>query len=93
MPWHVEKRGDKHVVVANEGGKVMGTHDTKPEADAQVKALYASMPEAAEHPMSARDHDRKMRAGGPTGMMKKGTHKPSKRGSMNPPFEYGGDEE
>ena len=78
MPWHVEKRGDKHVVVANEGGKIMGSHDTKPEADAQVKALYANMPEA----MSARDHDRKMRAGGPTGMMKK----KKGRGYMNEPM-------
>lgn len=73
MPWHVQKRGDKYAVVADESGKVMGEHDTEAKAEAQVRALYAN------EPRSARDHDREMRAAGETGMRKR------KRG-YNPPL-------
>jgi len=42
MPWKVEKRGDEFAVVSKESGKVEGTHDTRQEAEEQVRALYAS---------------------------------------------------
>ena len=42
MPWKIEKRGDEFAVVSKESGKVKGTHDTRAEAEAQVRALYAS---------------------------------------------------
>jgi len=42
MPWKVEKRGEKFAVVSKENGDVEGTHDTRSEAEAQVRALYAS---------------------------------------------------
>jgi hypothetical protein len=44
MPWHVNKRGSKFVVV-DDKGKVYGTHDTHKEAEAQVRALYANTKE------------------------------------------------
>lgn len=103
MPWHVEQRGNQFAVVANDGGKVMGTHATKPQAVAQLKALYANVPEASEgeaggaadadrgqegEEMSARDHARNMRSGGPTGMMKKSKKKKGGgKGYMNPPMQ------
>ena len=37
----VEKRGSKYVVLS-EAGKVLGTHDTKAAADAQLRAIEAS---------------------------------------------------
>jgi len=46
-PWKVEQRGDKYVVVGVENGKVYGTHDTKEEAAAQARALYANVHEKA----------------------------------------------
>ena len=46
MPWKIEKKDDKFEVVEEAGGKnpgkVFGTHATKEEADAQLKALYAN---------------------------------------------------
>lgn len=48
MPWHVEDNhtdcpGDTpFAVVKNDTGEVVGCHATRDEADAQVKALYAS---------------------------------------------------
>ena len=41
MPYRIQKKGSKWVDI-KEGGKVMGTHDTKKEAREQQKALYAS---------------------------------------------------
>ena len=46
MPWEAQKRGSKWVVVSKESGKVKGTHGSKAEADAQVRALYANVPES-----------------------------------------------
>lgn len=42
MPWHIEKRGDKFDVVKDDTGEVVGTHDTRASAEAQLRALYAS---------------------------------------------------
>jgi hypothetical protein len=40
MPYKIEKRGDKYVVVNEETGDVKGTHDTKEKAVAQMRLLY-----------------------------------------------------
>lgn len=42
MPWHMERRGDKVVVVKDSDGKVVGTHSDRRKAIAQLRALYAS---------------------------------------------------
>lgn len=41
MPWTVKKRGEKWVVV-NEDGKTVGTHDSKAAAKKQIKAIWAN---------------------------------------------------
>ncbi len=38
----VEKRGDKWIVTTEDGSKVLGTHDTKADAEAQLRAIEAS---------------------------------------------------
>ncbi len=38
----VEKRGDKWVVLDHTRTKVLGTHDTKADADAQLRAIEAN---------------------------------------------------
>lgn len=44
MPWHVEKRsGEKPwKIVKDATGKVVGSSETKREAEASVRARYAS---------------------------------------------------
>ena len=44
MPYKIRKSGDKWEVYNPDTGKVYGIHDTKEEAEAQVKALYAQAP-------------------------------------------------
>jgi len=46
MPYAIRKRGSKYLVVNKETGDVKGTHSTKREAAAQLRALYANVPEA-----------------------------------------------
>lgn len=46
MPWQARKSGNKYQVVNTETGEVKGTHATKAEADKQVAALYANVPES-----------------------------------------------
>ena len=41
MPWKVQRRKGKYLVI-REGGKVVGTHDTEAQAERQRRALYAS---------------------------------------------------
>lgn len=43
MPYVVAKVGGKWVVRKRDGGKVMGRHDSKMKAAAQMRALYAAM--------------------------------------------------
>lgn len=45
-PWKVVQNGEKWNVVAVEGGKVFGTHDSKADAEAHMRALYANVPDA-----------------------------------------------
>ncbi|MDE2019835.1 MAG: phage major capsid protein [Patescibacteria group bacterium] len=55
MPWKIEKKDDKFEVVEESGGKhpgkVFGTHATKAEADAQLKALYANTKDEKSTPV------------------------------------------
>lgn len=48
MPYDIYKRKGKWVVVNDETGKVKGTHATRKEALAHMRALYANVPEARE---------------------------------------------
>lgn len=47
-PWHIEKRGDEYCVIKDDDGEVEGCHPTRDEAEAQMRALYAS--EKADEP-------------------------------------------
>ncbi len=47
MPWRKEQRGDEICVIKVEDGSTAGCHDTEAEADAQIRALYASESMAA----------------------------------------------
>lgn len=40
MPYEIEKRGDKWVVINADTGKVKGTHDSKVKAQRQMRLLY-----------------------------------------------------
>ena len=40
MPYKIEKRGDKFVVVNKKTGKVKGTHSSRAKALAQMRLLY-----------------------------------------------------
>ena len=41
MPYRIEKRGKKFVVVNRKTGKVKGTHTTKASALKQMRLLYS----------------------------------------------------
>jgi len=41
-PWRVEKRGDQYCVIKESDNSTVACHDTEDEANAQVRALYAS---------------------------------------------------
>lgn len=42
MPYKVVKRGNRFAVVKVSDGKTMGKHESRAEAEAQVRALYAA---------------------------------------------------
>ena len=44
MPYYVVKRGNEWCVEKKDGGKPLGCHGTKGEADKQMAALYANEP-------------------------------------------------
>lgn len=48
MPWEVEKRDSKFVVISKTSGRVVGTHKSREEAQQQVRALYANVPDASK---------------------------------------------
>lgn len=52
MPWQVMERNNKYCVVAEGDGKTVACHDTRAEALAQLRALYANEPEAAKGTLS-----------------------------------------
>ena len=45
MPWHIEHHGNVYQVVKNAGGKVVGSHKTKKEAQAHLYALHMNVKE------------------------------------------------
>ena len=45
-PWKIVRVDGKFKVVGIEDGKVFGTHDTKEQAQAHMRALYANVPDA-----------------------------------------------
>jgi hypothetical protein len=45
MPYDVKRRGSNYVVV-DDGGSVVGTHESKQEAINHQRALYANVPDA-----------------------------------------------
>ena len=47
MPWHVKVNNGRYQVVKTSTGQVVGTHSSRAEAEAQLRALYAS--EAGQH--------------------------------------------
>jgi hypothetical protein len=46
MPWNVQRAGSKYEVVQSQTGRVVGTHPTKEQANAQLAALYANVQES-----------------------------------------------
>jgi hypothetical protein len=48
MPYHIEHDGNHYKVVVDATGRVVGTHPSKAQAQAQLGALYANVPEATE---------------------------------------------
>jgi hypothetical protein len=48
MPYKIEQRADKFVVVRENGGRVVGTHSSRAKATAQVRALYIHVKDAIE---------------------------------------------
>lgn len=45
MPYHIEREGNNYKVVVDSTGKVVGTHPSKIQAQAQLGALYANVKE------------------------------------------------
>ena len=43
MPYHIEREGNKYKVVTTSSGKVVGTHPSKAQAQAQLGALYTNV--------------------------------------------------
>jgi hypothetical protein len=48
MPYKIEQRADKFVVVREDDGRVVGTHSSRAKATAQLKALYIHVKDAIE---------------------------------------------
>jgi hypothetical protein len=46
MPWMIIKRDGQNCVVNKSTGDVKGCHKTRKEALAQLRALYANVPES-----------------------------------------------
>jgi hypothetical protein len=46
MPFEIVKRGKEYCVQTKGGGRTHGCHPSKKKARAQMRALYANVPEA-----------------------------------------------
>jgi hypothetical protein len=46
MPWNVQRAGSKYEVVQSQTGRVVGTHATREDANAQLAALHANVHES-----------------------------------------------
>lgn len=47
MPWSIKKRGDRYCVIKDSDGESAGCHDSRDDANEQIRALYANEAEAA----------------------------------------------
>ena len=47
-PWHIEERGEQFCVIKDDSGETVTCHDTREEAEAHMRALYAN--ESSEEP-------------------------------------------
>ncbi len=56
-PWHVEERDGRFCVILDRDGSTVDCHDTRAEAEAQVRALYASEKTAPPVKKSAQDRE------------------------------------
>jgi hypothetical protein len=45
MPYNIRREGNKYEVVVTSTGKVVGTHSSKAQAQAQLGALYTNVPD------------------------------------------------
>jgi hypothetical protein len=46
MPWNIQRAGSKYEVVNSETGRVVGTHPSRSNAQEQLAALHANVPDA-----------------------------------------------
>ena len=46
MPYNIQREGSQYKVVVTSTGRVVGTHSSKAQAQAQLGALYANVPDA-----------------------------------------------
>ena len=56
MPWNVQRSGSKYEVVQSQTGRVVGTHATREEANAQLAALHANVHEKVDDGAGAVDN-------------------------------------
>lgn len=63
MPWNISKRGGKFLVKNKSTGHVAGTHASREDALAQMRALYASVPDAANQRVKVAANDSRMMEG------------------------------
>jgi hypothetical protein len=61
MPWAIQRRGSKFVVVNQDTGAVKGTHDSYAGARSQQKALYVNVPESRGSALTSAAKRRKKR--------------------------------
>lgn len=69
MPWEVKKQGsgdEPFKVIKSDTGRVVSSHETRKEAEAHVKALYANADEDGEEKSKGRGRNRESRNQGPT---------------------------
>jgi hypothetical protein len=48
MPWNVQRAGSRYEVVQSQTGRVVGTHSTREQANAQLAALHANVHESSK---------------------------------------------
>ena len=64
MPWDIKKDGEKYLVVEEDGGKVVGTHDSEEKAKRQLAALNANVKHAvlvAFEPFAAMEYGKPLK--------------------------------
>lgn len=92
MPWEVKKQGsgeEPYKVVKSDTGRVVASHETREQAEAHVKALYANADDTKGESRNSKRQDRRPDRGGPPpGRMGRGGGAPrgaAPRGRNMPP--------